>query len=239
MSRNLLKLIVAFAVLMVSGCASLGRSTPVPDHVLKARELSQQGVVAFHRGRWQVAMDKLKAAVMTCPSDCGTRKTYANMLSQNGDISGAIAQLESAIESDATDDETLVELARLYLQNGNAAKASSLADEAIANNANLASAWSVKGRALQEIGHTDRALEALQRSVAHGDKSLDTHLAIAEIYQRTGRPRRCLTTIQALTENISDDQVSPRILHLKGMALASLDRHDDAASAMKLAASSR
>jgi len=222
-------------LLCASGCQLFRSQGPVPKGVAEARELSQRGMNAMERGDLPGAESFLAQAVKVCPSDIEARRQYAETLWQRGQRERALASMEKA-QSIAPDDAQIgCRVGEMYLALGNVDDARQMADDVLDLSPDESRAWALRGRAEVAAGNFDRALADFHRALetVHDDREL--LMETAELYRRMNRPQRALSTLTALCETYGPGEEPQQVLYLKGLALAALSRHDEAADSFALA----
>jgi tetratricopeptide (TPR) repeat protein len=133
------------------------------------------------------------------------------------------------------DADVLVSLGRMQLARGQLDEALRRADCAIQIDKRRAGAWRLRGDALHRLGRLDESLGSYFRALTSGGDEPDVRLAIAEILHRQGRHQRMLATLQGVDDNQIASGERQRVKFLKGLALASLDRPEDAVEALTTA----
>ncbi len=211
-----------------TGCRLPGREGPVSRALVSSRQLSQQGVAAIERGRWDQAEPLLAQAVEQCPFDPDARRHYGEALWHGGEREQAVSQLEEAIRL-APDDAALhVLLAQRQLAMGHGELARQTANYAIDLEPTLAGAWAIRGRVLRADGRARLALADCHRALglAPGDGTIQ--LEIAQLHQELNQPRRALAALQTLADTYPSGEEPPQVLYLQGLAYSALERWDDA-----------
>jgi len=222
-------------MLCLGGCQLFRSQGPVPKGVAEARELSQRGMNAMERGDLPTAESLLLQAVKVCPSDIEARRQYAETLWQRGQRDAALSNMEK-VQSLAPDDAQIgCRVGEMYLALGKLDDARQTADDVLDLAPDESRAWALRGRAEVATGDLDRALADFHRALenAHDDRQL--LVETAELYRRMNRPQRALSTLTALCETYGPGEEPQQVLYLKGLALAALSRHDEAADAFALA----
>jgi len=218
-----------FALLLVAGCRAFRCPKASDEAIASARQLSLQGMAARNHGRWDQAESLYAEAVQQCPRDERARCGYAESLWQRGEQEQGVAHMEEAVRLSGHDPERLVQLGNMYLARGELARAAAQADRAISASRDLASAWALRGKVLQNQGSRTEALASFHRALTLQQQYPEVQLALAEIYCEQGRPQRALTTLQGLADSLPADQVPVDVLVRQGLALRQLGRHHDAA----------
>jgi tetratricopeptide (TPR) repeat protein len=220
----------ALAVLCAGlcGCRTLDRS-PVSQSVAECRQLTQQGVNALDRGDWRRAESLLEKAVATSTSDIDARRNYAETLWNRGAKVEALAQLEAARKIGACDPGLTVRTGEMYLDMGQVNSAGQLVDEALRVDPKFAPAWALRGRISSASGKPREALADYQRSLGYAPDNYNVAILVAETYRETNQPQQALVALQTLADRFPPGDAPQQVLHMQGIALGALGRHDDAA----------
>jgi tetratricopeptide (TPR) repeat protein len=225
-------LLFAATIAAPSGCASLGRRGPTPEDVAAGRELTQQGAAAIELGQWERAELLLQRAAETSPVDAVTRRQLAEALWHRNASEAALAQMEAAVQLDATDASLVVRRGEMLLATGAAGKALGEAEQAIRLDPKLSSAWALRGRVNWQLQQSDRALADLQRALQYSPESSDVLMDVAAIYRQRGEHQRCLTTLHHLLDTYPPGQQAQQALWMEGLALVDLGRSQQAAESL-------
>ena len=226
----------AFALLCAGlwGCRTLDRS-PVSQSVAECRQLTQQGVNALDRGDWRRAESLLEKAVATSTSDVDARRNYAETLWHRGAKVEALAQLEAARKLVASDPGLTVRTGEMYLDMGQVNSAGQMVDEALRVDPKFAAAWSLRGRISSASGRPHEALADFQRSLGYAPDDYNVAILVAETYRQTNQPQQALVALQTLADRFPPGDAPQQVLHMQGLALGALGRHDDAARVLSQA----
>lgn len=219
----------------LAGCQTFARRGPVPKEVQSCRELSAAGMAAMDRGDWQQAEKLLDSAVRTCSLDAEARRRYAEVLWHRGDADAAMNQLEEAARLCPDKPELAIRMGEIYLSLDRWQNARRAADQALAIDHSNPSAWSLRAQANQAGGDLHQAMADYQRALTYQPSDPATLEQLAELYRRMGQPERALTALQTLIDTYPPGDEPPRALHLQGLALAALGRHDAAVESYDLA----
>jgi len=222
-------------MLCSGGCQLFRSQGPISKPVADARELSQRGLGAMERGDLPGAEALLGQAVKVCPSDIEARRQYAEALWQRGQRELALSNMEKAQSLAPDDAQVGCRVGEMYLAMGRVDDARQRADDVLDLTPGESRAWALRGRSEVAAGNLDRALADFHRALenAHDDRQL--LLETSELYRRMNRPQRALSTLTALCETYGPGEEPQQVLYLKGLALAALSRHDEAADAFALA----
>jgi tetratricopeptide (TPR) repeat protein len=227
--------IACAATCSLAGCQSLTRRGPVSKEVQNCRQLSSQGMAAMERGEWQKAEQLLGSAIKTCPVDPEARRRYAEALWHRGDAAAAMGQLEEAARLSPDKPELAIRMGEIYLALDRWENARRAADQAIAVDRHNPAAWSLRARAAQGAGDLRQAMADFQRALGDQPNNPVVLEQLAELYRRMGQPERALTALQTLIDSYPPGEEPPRALHLQGLALTALGRHDAAVESYELA----
>ncbi len=232
MDRLRFRLTVVAVLALLSGCRLPFSRGPVSESLGSCRRLSQQGIAAAERGRFEQAETLLAQAVEACPVDSEARRHYAETLWRRGQRQAAIVQLEEAARL-ATDDATLqVRLAEMYFQQRQMRQAWRNTQQALDLDPRSPAAWAIRGRLMRAGGHLQQALADNHRALAYAPGNPHIVLEVAELHRQLNRPERALVVLQSLAESYSPGEVPPEVLGLTAQAYSALGRHEDAAESL-------
>ena len=216
-------------VLAVSGCAGIRPSALCRNDVIHARQMSQQGLDAVHRGHFDQAEFCFLDAIDHSPTNSTARYQLANCLWKRGARHEAIAQLTEALQLSSGDDiEMLVELGYMHANVGNLNQAVKIAEHALSRDPHNPAVWKLHGDGLNELGRDREALVSFQRALAYDPDDARVLVATAEIYSQLGRSNRALSSANHAEEIIPDEHIPESLYVLKSLALQELERHDEA-----------
>jgi len=220
---------------VLTGCRTLDRA-PVSQSVVEGRQLTQQGVNAMERGDWRRAESLLERAVATNAKDVDARRNYAETLWQRGAKTDALAQFEAARKLDDCDPALAVRTGEIYLALGQTNSASEMVEVALRNDPKFAQAWALRGSVSAGGGKQREALADYQRALGYSPDNYDFALLVAETYRALNEPEQALVALETLAERYPPGEAPQQVLHLQGLTLAALARHDDAARMLAAAA---
>jgi len=221
---------------LVSGCSWLPKRAPETNITTASRQLNQRGMAASQRGDWDSAELLFADATSLSPDDFHGWSNYAEALWQRGEKSQATKAMARAVELSRREPGLLVKLGEMYLAQEDLNNASYCADSAIQANPKLADAWALRGDVVTATGDLDEALASYHRALSYRPNYPRVQLETAEIYRRLGRAQRSLSTLRSLAQQYPHGEEPPRVLVLQGLALTSLNRHDEAVEVLTTAA---
>ncbi len=199
---------------------------------MRSRQFTQQAQVEIHKQNWGEAETSLLRAIEICPGDGNARQCLSDVLWNRGAAEAAIEQMTKAIELAKSNDPVLiVRLGRMQLTRGKLDEALQRADQALRLDRGYSAAWELRADILRRRGQLDQALADYFRALANNADNPRVRLEIAEIYHLQGRWRRTLATLDAVNEKLTENDYPQRHLLLKGLALNSLGRPEDAVQA--------
>jgi tetratricopeptide (TPR) repeat protein len=215
----------------VGGCRLFGNRGPVPEEVATCRQLAQRGMSALERGEWNRAESLLSQAIKSYPDDPNAQRYYAEVLWQRGLQEDALRHAEEAQRLASDDAGIAVRLGEMQLTLGRLDEARRIANEAIDLDPHSAAGWALRGRVAVIDGQLDAALADFHRALAAHPGDRELIFETAEVYRRMNRPQRALATLASARENYQSGDEPARLLYMEGLALAALDRHQDAIDA--------
>jgi tetratricopeptide (TPR) repeat protein len=216
------------------GCRTLDRS-PVSQSVAECRQLTQQGVNALDRGDWRRAESLLEKAVATSASDVDAKRNYAETLWHRGARTEALAQLEAARKLGVGDPALLIRIGEMNLDLGQVNTASQMVEDALKVDPKFAPAWTLRGRIASANGRTQEALADFQRALGYSPDNFQIAILVAETYRQSNQPQQALVALQSLADRYPPGDAPQQVLHMQGLALGALSRHDDAARVLSQA----
>ena len=189
----------------------------------------------MERGDARTAEALFAEAIKSYPDDPAARRHYADALWQRGAHREALLQAEEALRLAGDDPAIAVQLGEMNLAVGQLDEARQLANAALDADPRSAAAWALRGRVAEQAGSLDDALADFHRglSFAPGDQRL--LLETAEVHRSLGQPKQALSTLSVLSDTYAAHEEPVRVLYLKGLSLAALERHADAVDAYSTA----
>jgi FkbM family methyltransferase len=155
------------------------------NKAVDARELNDLGVVAAQQRRLKEAADLFRHAIAADTTFAVAHKNLANALSELGDVTGAIAAFQRAVELEPQSPDVLNNLGILYSKQANYQAAVDALRKAIHLNPNYPAAHNNLGIALASSYRTPLAVAAFRRAIALAPNFTEAHsnlgLALIEI----------------------------------------------------------
>jgi tetratricopeptide (TPR) repeat protein len=211
---------------LLCGCQTFSKRGPISPEVQSCRQYSAQGIAAIEQGNVAEAESLFAKAIESCPTDAEARRRYAEALWKRGDAAAAMGQLEEAARLAPDNTLLAIRMGEIYLSLDRWENAARAADRAVASDHQNVQAWSLRARAMQAGGNHRQALSDWQRALSLDPRNAYLLEELAQAYRRVGQPERALTAVQALIDTFPPGEESARSLHLQGLALAELGRHD-------------
>lgn len=125
-----------------------------------------------------------------------------------GDLPGAIAQLEQERTLDPLDGETYSRLGDAYLRSGDAAKAQQVLDRAVLLEPNASGPYILLGKALLEQQDPASAAMVLQHAAQMDPANSMTHMLLARAFTATGRSTEASREF-AILQRLHEGQKAP------------------------------
>jgi tetratricopeptide (TPR) repeat protein len=227
---------VVLLVVIVTGCASLGRRGVMHEDMAACREFARQGAAAMENGHWAEAEALLRRAVDAAPKDSEPHRYLAEALWHRGAADDALAQMDEAVKLEPADASLVVRAGEMCQAVGAIDQALAHADQAIRLDTTLASAWALRGRVYWQKDERDRALADLQRALQYAPDRPDLLQDIAVLYRERGQSARALAALHHLLDSYSPGEEPQLSLLLEGQTLVDLGRPSQAAASLAMAA---
>jgi len=219
------------SLLVTGGCATFSDSHESHQQVVKARQLTQQGVRAMHREDWETAAGLLAEAKASCPYDHQSRAQFAEALWNQGQQDQALAELEEIAQLASEDATIHTRLGRMYLDLGNPTKAHMQANRAIECNPKHASAWNLQGDLATLRNDLENAKLCYIRAATNSDAvSPNIQLRLARTYRQLGAPQRSLACISLVQQAELGKNLPAAIEVEQALAMHDLGRYQGAAT---------
>jgi predicted TPR repeat methyltransferase len=184
--------------------------------------------LARSEGHFDSAGHELDHAMATDPDHAGLRKCRAELRRQIGDLDGAARDAAEAVVLDPADPSAKALLGMLLLDLGRAGEAAACLNEAVASSPRDIVYRERLAQSLVAAGDMDGAMRTLLEGIAVQPGATATRNAAILLCIR----RRDFVQAAGLAEQARIDGVADAsTFGLKGHALSSLNRHDEAALA--------
>jgi len=151
----------------------------------------------------QVQREPVESAFVPTPTPTRLPASYiteAEDLYRQGNLEGAIAAYQRALEMGAGNVEATVSLARLLALERRTIEAVEYAERAVDQAPESARAWAVLGMVYDWHGEVDRALEACQHAIELAPDHADAYAYLAEAQADAGQWPEATQTIQTAVE---------------------------------------
>lgn len=218
------------------GCSGFTKRFQRND-VVSARQIARQGADAVHAGDWERAEQYYSKAVEVCPVDERVRARYAEALWNCGLHTEGIKHQVEAVRLSGDAPDLTIRLGEMYLAQGDLVQAQKLAQRVIDSGRESATAYRLRGDVLERQGNWRDALADYHRALSIQPEYPEVQMAVAQVYQRNGRPQRALATLQSLSTAYPPSEEPTELLYWHGMAFASLGRHRQAIERFTIAES--
>lgn len=219
-------MLLLIVVVSMTGCRSL-RTTRQTRELSAARNLSLRGWDELEQKHYSDAELMFQRALEHSEADERAHWGMAEVLWPSGQQESAIAHMATAVKIGGESPELLVRLGEMYFEKGHYAEALRQADAALNFDRQHCGGWALRGRVLQRYGELDAALDSYHRALNQQANLPEVQLAVAQIYQQTGRSQRALHTLVSMMETPHGGDCAEAWL-LKGHALAALGEQQDA-----------
>jgi predicted TPR repeat methyltransferase len=184
--------------------------------------------LSMREGRFDLAQTELDAAVVDAPMDIDLRKCRADLRMQMDDKEGAAADAAEAVILDRNDPAAKAVLGMLMLELGRPQDAVACLSEAVAADPVNPFYREAFAAALEAVGDADAALATLTAGIiaVPGWAALRSAAIMLSV-----RRRDFATAVRLADEACSAGVANACVFGLKGHALSSLGRHDEATQA--------
>jgi tetratricopeptide (TPR) repeat protein len=218
-------------LLSFAGCGIL-RNRTENKQLVHARQLSLRGADALQRSRSQDAELLFSEAIKQSPMDERAHWGYATTLWNRGDQAKAIEHMREAIRLSGDNPQYLVQFGEMLLTVGNYSEAESAANAVLANNHKNPTAWALRGNVHQAKREWDDARNCYQRALLIQSDYPEAQLQLAEVYRTLGKPQRSLAVLDRMVDLHNTASHDPDALLYRGLALADLNRTQEAADTL-------
>jgi Tfp pilus assembly protein PilF len=219
--------------IMLSGCRSLRQKKQEQAALTAARQFSLRGTDALQQQKLSDAEALFSESLRHSPTDERAHCGIAEVLYQRGDCSAAAAHLQEAARTSGNNPDLLVRLGEMQLESGNSNEALAQASAALTVDWQHAGAWELQGRILERGQQWHEAQEAYHRSLMSRPNNPSVQIALANIYQRSGRHQRALAILERMSDLQNPEYNAATTWMLKGAALASLGRIEESRACLR------
>jgi predicted TPR repeat methyltransferase/thioredoxin-like negative regulator of GroEL len=211
---------IAAARPLLAAAQALGAPSP---------ELTLVGArIALASGAWDQALQELDSGIVAAPSHAGLRKCRADVRQRKGDLEGAARDAAEAVIFDPGDPQAKAILGAAMLDLGRVADAVACLREAVADAPRDLDYREALASALEESGDADAALAVLTDGIALCPASVAIHNAAILLCVRWRDFNQAVQLAEAARSRGIADACT---FGLKGHALSTIGRHDEAAVA--------
>ena len=219
-------------LLLSAGCRGL-RAERQTHALSTARQWSLRGSDFLQQEKYGDAENLFAEALRHSQADERAHWGMAEVLWEQGDEDQAIAHMEqAAVISGANprgaNPDLIVRLGEMAFARGDYAGALKQADAALSSQRDHGGGWALRGKVLQHQSDWEGAKFSFHRALAAQEHYPEVQIALAEIYQTSGRPQRALATLDAMMDAVQEDEVSSTAWLLRGQAFADLGQQRDA-----------
>ncbi len=219
------------------GCRSLSyKRREIP--LVSARQLSLKGVDALDRDRTADAETLFLEALQSCPADERAHWGLAEILWTRGETASAIAHIQEAVRLSGGNPDYRLRLGQMYLDLGDSIRARTQAEAILDQDYSHAKAWALKGDCQRYERRWSEALEAYNRALLSKPDFPDVQISLADIHCQMCRPERALATLDRITDAHPTEESNSRLMLIRGLALADLERKEEAIAALNRAGES-
>jgi predicted TPR repeat methyltransferase len=211
---------IAAARPLLAAAQALGAPSP---------ELTLVGArIALASGAWDQALQELDSGIVAAPSHAGLRKCRAGVRQRKGDLEGAARDAAEAVIFDPADPQAKAILGAAMLDLGRVADAVACLQEAVAGAPRDLDYREALASALEKSGDADAALAVLTDGIALCPASVAIHNAAILLCVRWRDFNQAVLLAEAARSRGIADACT---FGLKGHALSTIGRHDEAAAA--------
>jgi tetratricopeptide (TPR) repeat protein len=200
------------------------------DSLRKAVELQPSNPAAVHSlirllvetGNLDDAEDFQSRLVVANPYDAKPHIGLGRIHRGQGDLEGAIADLERAVELESTNQEAVLELAFTLNEAERPEEAIEVFEKALRSDSGNAAAHAGMGEALLLAERNEEAVRSLEEAVRLDSNQAGVRLRLAMAYERLDRIEDSLREYEAFVSLTDDAEMAARITELVEQARAAL-----------------
>ncbi|MCH2130962.1 MAG: tetratricopeptide repeat protein [Pirellulaceae bacterium] len=219
---------LVLCLVIIVGCRSFSGKGPATSEIVSCRDQWQQGLESLQQEQWEQAEALFAGAVKTCPEDERARQYYADILWQRGAWNEATQQMQSAVVLSEGDPSLLVRLGEMYLAQGYVIEATACGSEAMSSDANLASAWRLRGDIHWKRGCQQEAVDDYHRAISLQPETPEIRLRLARIRLAQNDPLQALATLHSLIDATPSVEISHEAYYIEGLIYKQMGRFEDA-----------
>jgi Tfp pilus assembly protein PilF len=220
-------LLVIVVCTLFAGCRSFRQQKHQQAELTTARQFSLRGADALQQQKYDVAEALFSESLRHSPTDERAHWGLAEVLYHRGDCQAAATHLQEASRTSGNNPDLLVRLGEMQMEEGKSEQAMVQADMALAVDWQHARAWELRGRVLESRSQWQEAQEAYHRSLMSQPNNPSVQIALAKIYQVSGRPQRALATLERMSDLQNPQYNAASTWALKGAALVSLGQFEE------------
>lgn len=194
--------VLRHASLAIAACllASAARGGDYTEVRMEAQRLLEQGIAAYNRGDFPVAVENLKKAANLALNNF--RANYYLGLALTGDrrFDAAVEALEVAIDLEPANVQALVAMGDARLKQGDTDEAVAAFARGLKLRSEFPAALDGIARVCEARGEVDRAVEFYRRAIASNKGYAEAYAHLGKLYLREGRLGEA---VQLLREAVS------------------------------------
>lgn len=215
---------------LLTGCRGVPFN-PVTARRSQALIQNREGIAAFEREEYELAEDKLEAAIKNNDDDLSSRRYYAETLWKQGKRNESLHALMEVAKRDGSPDEVLAinrSIAEKLLTVAQPMAALNYSETVIRLDPKRPEGWALRGNVNWQLGKTEEALADYHKALhfAPDDRDLLWQMAILE--SQAGLNDRSLATWEHLARCYTGNRQPAEILCGQGFACQKLGRIQEA-----------
>lgn len=199
--------------------------------VLKALELDESlaeahislGHAAFHEFDWPTAERELLRGIELNPSYSTGRLYYANYLAAMGRMGAAVIEAEQSTRLDPVSPVMLSNLSAMLWFSGQYERSLEEAQRSLDLNPNFSRAYEDLGRAHEQLGALDAAIEVFRKGVSLEERAHGTLASLAHVLALAGKKSEATKILRRLQHALKTEFVPAYNLALIFMGLGKRD----------------
>ncbi len=184
--------------------------------------------VFSQQGQLKSSEKSLLESIRHEPKNSDAYQQLAEFYIEQGDSKRAIDQLNRAVEADCGCPQIHTRLGELYLQSGQLLSAKRHSEIALESTSILTEPWVLAGDIAGAQGEWSESLAAYHRALDCGGSELTVSLKICELYSKTNRPLRALSTMERLLADYPEHLAPQEALVAHGTLLTEMKNYHKA-----------